>query len=460
MKPTRRMQRAWVACAVLLAGSAAAAQSGPRGPADVIGGARRARDAQDLEQATERGGPAPAGTADGAEEAADPHAGASHPGLDEGPDQQPIATASEDPTLPDGTIVVRVVDPSGAPAVGADVSLGVMSSDSERSSRDAKTGGDGRATFAGLATGEKQAYRVNVPYQGAKYSSTPFRLPARGGYAVQIRRMPVTRDERMVVLYIGATSVELKDERLKIVQQAKLLNLGAATYVFPAEGTLVRLPKGFLAVQTQEVMTDQHVAEAPGEGLRVKGSLPPGEVTLMWGFDLPSSGSEADFTIEVPWLIFSYRVITDAPPGMTLEVEDMPAPIVHADAGRRFFVTEVQRKVGDEPFRRLHITLHGLPAPGPARWIAAVLALCVIAAGVLGGRRKDKRAPPDTRADFEAHKRELVERARALRASQQAGEIGPEYHAQQMSELETALAELLYEQAQHKSLSVSAKRAG
>jgi hypothetical protein len=450
-----------VACAVLLlavcAGDAALVRAQPRGPADIISGARRARDERDLQEAAERGAPAqPAQAAPpddtAAAPAGDPHAGHAPTGEPDTVDRQPIATEREDASLPDGTIAVRVVDASGAPAAGADVSLGIMGADSKRSSRDAKTNAEGLATFSGLSGGERQAYRVNVPYQGARYSSTPFRLPIHGGYHVEVRRLPTTHDERLIVVYLGATSVELKDERLKIVQQVKLLNLGGTTYVFPEQGTLVKLPPGFIAVQTQESMTDQHVSEAKGEGLRVKGSLPPGDATLMWGFDLPVTGSEADFSIDVPWLIFAYRVITDAPPGMTLEVDGMPPPFVHADAGRRFLVTEVQRKVGDEPFRRLHIKLHGLPAPGPSRWIAAALALFAIGVGVFGTRRQDERGELDPSADFEARKSDLLARARELRDAHAAGDIGPEYHAQQMGELETELSELLFEQARYKSL--------
>ena len=79
---------------------------------------------------------------------------------------------------------------------------------------------------------------MNVPYQGAKYSSNPFRLPPRGGYDVTIRRLPTTRDEKLVVLYVGATSVELKDDRVHVVQQVRLFNLGGATYDLSGGGVL------------------------------------------------------------------------------------------------------------------------------------------------------------------------------------------------------------------------------
>jgi hypothetical protein len=248
----------------------------------------------------------------------------------------------------------------------------------------------------------------------------------------------------MVVLYVGATSIELKDERLKVVQQARLLNLGADTYVFPDQGTLVRLPEGFMAVQTEETMGDQRIEQA-GEGLRVRGSLPPGEVTLLWGFDLPFSGTEARFTIEVPWLTFAYRVIADAPEGMSLAVEGMPEPQLHEDGGRRFLVTEVQRKVGDTPFRTVQVTLRGIPGPGPGRFIAVGLALFVIAGGVVIARRQTPQGA-STAQDLARRKQELLARAKQAATEHAAGETGPQYHEQRLRALEDELSALLLEE--------------
>ena len=321
-----------------------------------------------------------------------------------------------------------------------------MNADSTRTSRSGRTGQDGVALFTGLATGEKQAYRVNVPYQGAKYSSTPFRLSPRGGYQVEIQRLPVTRDPRMLVLYVGATSVELKDDRIHVVQQSRIMDVGNQTYVFADPGALVKLPQGFMAVQLQESMTDQHIAESP-EGLRIKGSVPPGEVTLPWGFDIPLHGSEAQFAIDIPWPTFAYRVIADAPAGLTLAVEGMPEPIEHGDAGRKYLVTEMQRKIGDEPFQRLDITLRGIPGPGPGRWIAALLALFTVGIGIVLALRSPAAAAP-TRGDFDARRAELLDRARVIEERYTAGEIGPEFHEEQLRILTDELAALLYEEQQ------------
>jgi len=447
----------------MLASSAALAQSGePRGPADIIRGATQARDSRQLKQAGDRAAEAVEASGErpdggvAAENDLDPTAGAArgasdpHAGMGGMPEARPIATERQNPSLPNGTIRVRVTDADGRPAPFAEVELGTMKADSTHSSSASKAGADGIALFTGLAGGDRQAYRVNVPYKGAKYSSSPFRMPFSGGYDVEVRRLPVTNDPRMLVLYVGATSVELKDDRLKVVQQTRLMNVGRETYVFPEAGTLVPFPKGYLAFQTQDAMTDQRVVEAAGQGARVHGSLPPGEATLLWAFDLPLSGTEARFGIDLPWLVFAYRVITDAPEGMSVRVADMPEPWLHRDEGRRFWVSETQRKVGDPPFRRVELAITGIPGPGPGRFIATLLALGAIGVGVVvSGQKRGGNAQQRIRTDFEERKRELLARARALQEQQLAGEIGPEYHREQMAELTDELAALLFEQAQH-----------
>jgi hypothetical protein len=447
----------------MLSASAGLAQSGePRGPADIIKGATQARDNRQLKQAGDRAAEAVQAAAErpdggvAAEGELDPGAGAAasardpHAGMGGMPEARPIATERPNLSLANGTIRVRVTDAEGRPAPFAEVELATMKADSTRSASTSKAEADGTAFFTGLASGDRQAYRVNVPYKGAKYSSSPFRMPFSGGYDVEVRRLPVTQDARMLVTYVGATSVELKDDRLKVVQQTRLMNVGKETYVFPEAGSLVPLPKGYLAFQTQDAMTDQRVVDAPGEGARVHGSLPPGETTLLWAFDMPLSGTEARFGIDLPWLVFAYRVITDAPEGMSLRVTDMPEPWLHRDQGRRFWVTETQRHAGDAPFRRVELAITGIPGPGPGRFIATLLALGAIGVGVVVSvQKRGGNAQQRIRTDFDERKRELLARARALQAQQQTGEIGPEYHREQMAELTDELAALLFEQAQH-----------
>ena len=418
----------------------------PSGPAEIIrraGAARQARENNALPTGH------PEVTPDQEAAAAEPVGDDPHAHTDGAPAlaRRPLASAEPSTQLAAGSVRVRVVDPNEQPIAGADLQLGTMAQESGRTSVAATTGSDGVHVFEKLATGDKQAYRVNVLYQGAKYSSTPFRLPTDRGYEVVIRRLPTTHDTRELVLYVGATSVELKDERLKIVQQARLINIGSQTYVFPEAGQLVRLPKDAMAFQAEEIMTDQHMREEKGQGVRITGSIPPGEVTLTWGFDVPREEDSADYSFELPWVTFAYRVLVDAAPGMTVNVDEMPPAELHEDNGRRFMVTEIVKRVGEQPLRRVNIHVRGIPGPGPLRFIAVFLAAVLLAGGVFLARRSEA-APAGANAEVLGQRREqLLARAKELAAERTRGDIGPEFHAHALSQLEDEMAALLYEQA-------------
>ena len=452
------------------------AQEGPpKGPADIIKRATQARQKPALttdakpgpggdtagapvqppaatqnQQGLPPGHPTPA--AEGGDEAEsapvgnDPHAHAEGaPALA----RRALSEAQPSADLPAGSIRVKVLDVNERPVPDAELQLGTMSQDSGRTTTPGRTGSDGTFTFSNLPGSDKLAYRVNVLHQGAKYSSTPFRMPPDRGYDVIVRRLDTTKDAREVVLYVGATSVELKDERLRIVQQARLVNIGSKTYVFPEEGTLLRFPKEAIAFQAEEVMTDQHMREAKGEGMRITGSLPPGEVTLTWGFDIPQTETTADLSFELPWVTFAYRVLADAAPGMTLEVEDMPAPELHEDRGRRLLVTEVVKRVGETPMRSVHIKIAGIPGPGPMRFIAVGIALCVLGLGLVVSRKSEAAAAVGGNGalvqELQLEEERLLARAKELNAEHARGEIGPEFHKSQLGELEEQLSGVLYE---------------
>lgn len=437
----------------VLATTTLLAQEGPpKGPADIIKRATQAReakaltdDAQPEPSAQTQGLPPGHPEAEPAPVGNDPHAHSEGaPALA----RRSLSEAQPSEEVAQGAIRVKVLDVHEQPVAGAELQLGTMSQDSGRTTTPARTRGDGTFTFSDLPLGDKLAYRVNVLHQGAKYSSTPFRLPPDRGYDVVVRQLDTTHDTREVVLYVGATSVELKDERLRVVQQARLVNIGAKTYVFPEEGTLLRFPKEAIAFQAEDVMTDQHMREAKGEGMRITGSLPPGEVTLTWGFDLPQTETTAELDFELPWVTFAYRVLADAAPGMTLHVEGLPEPELHEDRGRRLLVTEIVKRVGETPLRTVHIKLAGIPGPGPLRFIAVGIALCVLGLGFVVSRTGSVAAVGGGVAiaqELQVEEDRLLARAKALEAEHARGEIGPEFHKAQLSELEEQLSGILYE---------------
>lgn len=438
----------------------------PSGPAELIRRANEGRTQGELKRAVETGEAAAeraAGQAapQGDAQAAQPGEGAapSQPdapqaapenphvgghGTDPHAALQPPSTPSAEPAsdLPGGTIAVEVLDPRGEPYPNAEIVLGVMGSMGSRSEQRAKADASGRHRFEGLAVGNQQAYRVNVLYGGAKFSSTPFRLPEGTGYRVRVPLKATTQDARMVFQVIGQTVVELRDDRLHVTQQARVANAGDSVYVLPKDGTLVPLPKGFMAFQWQDQMTDQRAEPVEGQGFRLRGSLPPGSVTLAWTFDLPRAGSSAKIPVELPFRTFTYRIISEAPAGLTLRAADFPEPERVKDQGRELLFTQVQRGPSEPQLSSFTIKLDGIPTPGPARWIASALAVVLVFWG-LWRALKPGDDVEERRAAIAERKRLLLDAAKHTEAEHARGEIGPEFKARRMDEIVTELALLL-----------------
>lgn len=453
-----------VAC-FTLAVCVCGAKAQPRGPRDVITGARKALAEKELRKGIDATAPAtrpasptrasspaaskPMPQADSDPEsgqglAANPHAGSPHnngvPAR-----RKPLAEGRENAALPAGAVQVRVVDSLERPLPNLAFRIGVLKSDGSRDSTHHKTDAQGMALVAGLPVGDKQAYRVQVKADGASFGSSPFRLPHGHGYEVTIRRLPTTTSQDELVLYVGAVSVELKEDRIKVAQQMRLINVGQRVFVFPADGQAVSLPDGFTAFQAQESMGDQRVI-GTDTGLKFEGSIPPGQVTMLWGFDLPIDGTEMDFTLANPFKTYANRVLADAAPGLTLSVDGLPEAELHDAEGGRYWLTEAARKVEQGPLHALHIHLRGIPGPGPGRWIATGLALLVLGIGYMLARRSV--VPQDRARAVMLGKDAILNQIRELQQEHKDGDIGPEYFESETSRLTDALATLLWEQGQ------------
>lgn len=344
-----------------------------------------------------------------------------------------------------GSIEITVVKPDGTPQPGADIMLGVMASMGGRTEQRAKADANGKHTFRGLAVGSKQAYRVNVISSGAKFSTTPFRLPEELGYQARMVLKPITTDIRLMFQVIGQTVVELRDDRLHVTQQGKLANAGDSVIAFPKEGLVVPLPPGFTAFTWQDVMTDQKGEELAGKGFRIRGSLPPGSVTLAWTFDLQRSGSSAKLTVNQPWRSYTYRVISEAPEGLKLRVTDFPEAERIQDTGRELLFTQVQRAPSEPPLASINVRLDGIPGPGPGRWVAVLLAVLAVTTGLFYafGRGDGEAQRSERRAALDEQKQRLITLAKQTDTEHAAGEIGPQFRAERLREIATELAMVL-----------------
>jgi hypothetical protein len=350
----------------------------------------------------------------------------------------PIASSEVDPALPPGTVQVRVIDEQGNPVAGAAVRLGIMQSSGVRESEACATDAGGLCEFSDLAMDSSFSYRANVPFEGARYSSMPFRLDPKHGQKVSIRRLPTTTDDRRVFQIVGRTMVEFKEDRARITQDAQLANLGSDTYVFPKGGLALRLPDGFTAFDSRKVMTDQRLS-ATEEGLSISGSLPPGRVRLTWAYDLPLSGSSFRLEHPIPFDTMEYHVMSDYLDGMTLEVEGFPLGRVVEGADRRFMITNRTRSANDSPLESVRILVRGIPhsqaVPLAAAAIAAILALLGLNMLLRPGREEGAMAKAQTR-----HRDELLDEIVRLEREHRTEQVGPKYYERRRRELRDELA--------------------
>ena len=352
----------------------------------------------------------------------------------------PIATAERDVALPAGTIHVTVVDAMGQPVESAAVRIGIMRQAGARDAQNGETDASGVFVARELPKGSDQAYRVSVNYRGAVYGAPPFRLESDHGHAVQIRRLETTPSQQMLLQVLGQTMLEYRDGRIHVIEQSRLSNLGNETIVF-GEGLHYELPTGFTAFQSPAQMSDQRLV-GDEKGFVLKGSMPPGTVTLTWAYDVPLDGEEARIEHAIPFATYRYRVFSDAAQSMRLDVSGFPAAEVHTEQGRRLLITQIERSREDSPLTSLSIAVRGIPGPGPTRWIALGAAFVLLLLGILllsrGGRADQILS--EARA---ARREELLEAAAELQRAHERGEVGPKYHSRRMEELVAELAALI-----------------
>jgi hypothetical protein len=379
----------------------------------------------------------------------DPHA-AGVPGAMPGVRQ--VVTARGSMQVPPGTIRVTIVDQAGAPLSGAEVKLSVMGAGAG-DHRPQRTDAAGTTTFARLATGPGESYVVKHTFGGASYGSEPFMLPPAAGYDVRITRLPTTRDLSTVLLAHGELAVEFREGRMHLSQSMQLMNLGQSMYVFPEGGILIELPRGFTAPQTETLMTDQRLL-GDDRGYRLHGSLPPGTVDLSWAYQLPLEGAQQEFELPVPFRTYSYRVITEAPDGATLDVEAVTSgqaaggvapstfthPQVVENEGRRLFLSDLERTSADPALASVRVSFSGLPTPGPLRWFAAIGALLLSLVGAYLAFASGAVQSGDALA---TRKAQVLDALAALERQRKSEEIGPRTYEQERERLMIDLAAVI-----------------
>jgi hypothetical protein len=347
----------------------------------------------------------------------------------------PEDTVLEDPSLPKGTVEVRLVDPAGKPLQKAEVTLGIVynsvAKGESRKRLQGTTDELGVARFRDLDAGSGVAYRPMALRDGATFSATPFPLGQRGMRAL-LHVYPVTSDV-MQVMIVSQSMIyaEVKDDRVQIQQSFQVYNLGRTAWL-PGPETLVALPEGFTAFAAQQGMTDVGVDLVPNKGVRLRGTISPGQHVVEFKWQLPYSGeAEITFDVGAPPNLRAARVVAPAAKGMGMDVAGFPPTKSTTDGmGQRALVTEKQQvRREDPPMPSVTVTIKGLPTEGPGKIIASLLALSGLVAGLVLGSRKPP--PRDTKRERE----QLLAALASLEQGHRDGTIGPKTYERARREL-------------------------
>lgn len=366
-----------------------------------------------------------------------PHGGSAGSG---GQGDIPEDGAMEDPSIPKGAVEVHIADPSGKPLGKTEVTLGIVynsvAKGESRKRVSTVTDDVGTARFKDLDIGSGVAYRPMVLKDGATFSVPPFQLGPKSGIRALLHVYPVTSDlEQTLVVSQSMIYAEVKDDRVQIQQALKIYNFGRNAWVPPPD-LIVPLPDNYTAFAAQQGMTDVGADAIPNKGIKLRGTFSPGQHVIEFKWQLPYTGeAEVKFDVGMPPHLAAARVIAPASKGMSMEVDGFEPTKLSTDGmGQRALVTEKQLKRDDPPVKSIRITIKGLPTEGSGKFIATMLALSGLAAGLVFGVRK----PPPRNTKRE--RQQLLAALEGLEMGHRDGNIGPKTYERARRELIDELA--------------------
>ena len=372
-----------------------------------------------------------------------------HPGMGTTGNGQEADVNDAVPGLEPGSITATIVDERGNPLAGQQVRLGVMfqkiAEGEKRSEKFAQADAQGTVHFSDLTRGSDFAYRVTVHVGAANYQTAPFNLRPEMGQRVVLHVYPSTSEiEQAQIGMRGYLYIETRDDVFQCEVLFRAFNVGQNTWV--PKDVVVQLPKGFKAFKAQEGMTDVGFEQVDGVGARLKGTFAPGQNEAAFRFQLPKGNDDTlTFRMGLPPHVAEMRVIAEASSTMNLDVEGFQPPVATANNnGQRVLVSVKQLLRRDGELKDFVATLSGIPTPGPGRWFAVAIAVCLCGFGVLGanGAFDGTAGGQDLAADKKRARELLLSELVALEAARRAERIGPRSYAESRSALVDAIARL------------------
>jgi len=314
----------------------------------------------------------------------------------------------------------------------------------------ARTDGRGVAHFRGQAPKSDHIYDVQVVHDGARYSTGQFQFRA-GDKGLRVV-VPVYEASSSLdgLLVLTRTLIVMvpQDDLFVVDVLLRVENYGEVSWL--PDNVSFALPEGFKALTVREPKADAHFETADDTGVKLVGTLAPGQHDLMFRFHLPTDGkSEQSFTFPTALNTGMVRVVLESSPTMKLEVPGFPdAEESRSQEGQRRLMTGrdfVTEKVHAPD--TVAVKVSGIPTPPPGKLVAVGLAALLALGGIaqtLGGRRRSAAA---LRSDLSKEDREragelLLEELISLEQAFQQGSIGRKTHEHAKRQLLEAYARL------------------
>lgn len=361
----------------------------------------------------------------------------------------PSNVSRADADIPPGTIDVEILDAAGQPVRRLPVDLLVTYESISEGTQDKTvrrtTDEHGKVRFESLSRELRYSYSLGAEYEGGRYGISAFRLEESRGQRVRLHVFPTTPNPiEALVGMRGFVYFQPREDVFHVEVLFRAMNMSTRSWV--PQRTILQLPDGFQAFDgPRQGLT--RVVEEPGRGARFEGTFSPGQHDLRFTFQVPSRGEASQrFVMTLPPNLAELRVISEASPGMTLDVDGFgPAEATQGPSGNRVLITGRMARPGERGLDVLRVRLEGLPTQGPARWIVTVLAGLIAAGGLFGAlRRRGSSKAPDVvdESDLKRARRLLLDELVQVERAFEAGELGPRTHEQTRRHLLDALARL------------------
>lgn len=200
------------------------------------------------------------------------------------------------PSLPNGTVRVRIVDGGDVPVPG----LGFEIVKKDQTGNDVRfagtTGADGSGEVP-VTVQSDAIYLVEARYDGGPYTSAMFQVDKRGGIAVDMRVFAVTDDVSKVRSVVQFDVDELENDLARVVQLQDVMVTGDEAF-WPKDGLRIVPAEGAKSVTVLPMSEEWLAHDEKAPYAKLAGPIPPGELTrLAMAYVIEHDGSvEIDFT--------------------------------------------------------------------------------------------------------------------------------------------------------------------